>query len=441
MKIKRIISFTLTLTMLLTATVFIASAKTTINNDKDMLAETSSLQAYNLYLEKEMTSAGLSGVAYVTQNGIVIAQHASGMQNTNESIPMTTDSLFAIGSVSKQFCATAILILQEQGKLSVHDTLSKYFPEYEIGKNITIHHLLSMRSGIRDHVNIDEEFVGTESPFTQYQLSETATYKENQKTITDWLFNENLKFTPGEQFAYSNSNFLLLSIIVEQVSGVKYTEFVKENIFNPLGMTNSGTYEELYTHPDLAEYILPDGYVPAEPYFHGMSYGCGDIVSNGPDIDKWLTSISHRTLLSDESYDAMLTNYGDNYGYGIFTDAKNGTFYHQGDIASYQTFAMTLPEKNINIFVVTNDVNTMTNNGFGMNQFGYNILNKVNTKTVLGDVDSDKQVSILDATALQMHFAQIKTLSTKQLRSGDTDGDGKVSIMDATEIQLHLAQK
>ena len=432
MKIKRISSLLLCLAILLSASVFVTNAKA-------QLAPTSSLNAYDQYLEKMMTTQNIHGVAYATQNGQLIAKHANGIQNNKENINITTDTLFPIGSVSKQFCATSILVLQEQGKLSANDTLSMYFPEYEIGKDITIHQLLCMRSGIRDHVNPDKFYTGAEIPTDQYTLATNVTYKENQKAITDWLFTQELKFTPGEQFDYSNSNFLLLSMIVEQVSGKKYSEFLKENILDPLKMTNTGSYDELYTHSDLAQPAVPEDYELTEPLYSGLNYGCGDLVSNGPDIDKWLTSLSKHTLMSEESYTAMTTNYGDNYGYGVYTDPKAGAIYHQGNILSYETFVITVPEKNINIFVVTNDMLTVHNNGYDLNQFAYDILNKVNTKTVLGDLDGDKQISILDATAIQLHIAQINILTTRQLKGGDTDGDGKVSVLDATEIQLHLA--
>lgn len=436
MKIKRTISLFLSLVMILTAAVFSvpASAATT------QTAQTSSFKAYDDYLEKMMIDADITGVAYITQNGQVIAQHARGMLNTKENREMEIDALFPIGSVSKQFCATAVLMLQEQGKLSVHDTLSKYFPEYEIGKDITVQNLLTMRSGIRDHVNYDEEFVGTEIPTDQYTLSDTATAQENQKSITDWLFTQKLKFEPGTQYSYSNANFLLLSMIVEQVSGEKYNDFIKENIFAPLDMTNSGFYIELYTHPDMVEHKFPEGIEPADAYIHGLSQGAGDLVSNTEDMDKWLTSLSHRTLLSEESYNEMFTDYGDKYGYGIETE--KGSVYHQGNIVTYETFALTNAAKDINVFVVTNDVDAAYEKGFTMSTLGFALYNKVSSsKAKLGDVDSDSEISILDATALQMHFAQIKTLSARQLKSGDTDGDGQVSIMDATEIQLHLAQK
>ncbi|MBR2715472.1 MAG: serine hydrolase [Ruminococcus sp.] len=447
MNFKKTISVILSLLTLISTLAISPNASAQASNDTlvvdfdktENLATVSSLNAYDKYLENMMNNFGITGVSYVTQDGKVIAQHSSGMQNSKDNIPMSRDTLFPIGSISKQFCATAIMMLQQQGKLSVDDTLEKYFPEYEIGKDITIKNLLSMRSGIRDHVNPDEDYVGHEIPTNEYLLSETATYKENIKTITDWLFTQKLKFEPGTDHAYSNSNFLLLSIIVEDVSGIKYSQFIKENIFKPLNMTNSGFYEELYGSPDFAEDVLPDDVELLPPYFH-LSTGSGDLVSNAPDMDKWLTSISKRTLLTDESYDEMTTDYGSEYCYGI--QAQKGSYFHQGDITTFESFALTNPAKNLNIFVVTNDVQKIDENNYNMSIYGFAIFEKLSSsKAKLGDVDSDGVVSILDATAIQMHFAQIKTLSSKQLRYGDTDGDGEVSVLDATELQLHLAQQ
>ena len=117
------------------------------------------LQEYQKALDTIIEKYNISGVAYVTRNGRVMCQSATGMQNTEKGIEMTMDTLFPIGSISKQFCATAVLMLQDQGKLSVNDTIDKYFPEYKYASQITIHHLLSMRSGIYDYLNDNPDAV------------------------------------------------------------------------------------------------------------------------------------------------------------------------------------------------------------------------------------------------------------------------------------------
>ncbi|MBQ2971064.1 MAG: serine hydrolase [Ruminococcus sp.] len=449
MKIKKIVSIALSILILLSAVVFAfpASATSTseslqveINTaDKNSVAPLSTLKSYQSYLDKIVNLKEFTGVAYVTQNGYVLCQSANGMQSTLDNKEMTIDTLFPLGSVSKQFCATAVLLLQEQGKLSVHDTMEKYFPEYEIGKDVTVQNLLNMTSGIRDHVNPDASYKDHEIPTDEYFLYETATSAENKKAITDWLFTQQLKFTPGSSFSYSNANFFLLSIIVEQVSDMNYMDFIKQNIFTPLGMTNSGFYEELFNSPDLAEHSLPDGLQPSEPHFHGLSQGAGDLVSNAKDMDKWLTSISDRTLLSEESYEEMTTDYGYDYGYGIFIGSKDGSIYHGGNIATYESCALTIPEKDINIFVVTNNVVAMNSKNLPMPTFAQGISNKIRT-SMFGDVNGDGDITVLDATAIQMHVAQLQMLTDEQAKRGDTNGDGEVSVLDATDIQRLIAK-
>ncbi|MBQ6626937.1 MAG: serine hydrolase [Ruminococcus sp.] len=435
MKVKRIVSLVLCLALILSVALFPSNAA-----EKSEITTTSSMKSYDLYLEKMMKTAKIEGVAYVTKDGSVIGQHASGMQNTQANKAMSIDALFPIGSVSKQFCATAVLLLNEQGKLNLDDTLSMYFPTYEIGKDITIHELLSMRSGIRDHVNYDEDYKGFEDPLAQYTLSDKASYKENQKIITDWLFTQELKFTPNEKFDYSNANFLLLSMIVEKVSGEKYSDFVQKNIFDKLSMTNSGFYEDLVESENLAEHHLPEGQFPIDAYCKGLSQGAGDIVSNAKDMDKWLTSISKRTLLTDKSYDLMTEDYGENYGYGVMTDKNLGSIYHNGNITTYETCILTVPEKEINVFVVTSDVESVYKKNYNMNLFANAIAKKFTGKTVVGDVNEDKDITIIDATTIQRHVAQLTTFTSAQLKAGDANGDGDVTIIDATEIQRFIAK-
>lgn len=435
MKLKKIISIILSVTLISSVALFSANAGV-----KTEIASTSSMKSYDKYLERMMTTAKISGVAYITKNGAIIGQHARGLQNTEENIEMSVDTLFPLGSVSKQFCATSILMLLDQGKLSVNDTLAMYFPEYEIGKDVTIHQLLCHRSGIRDHVNYDEDYKGFEDPLAQYTLSDKASYKENQKIITDWLFTQELKFTPNEKFDYSNSNFLLLSMIVEKVSGEKYSDFVQKNIFDKLSMTNSGFYEDLVSSPSLAENHLKEGNLPLEPYHKGVSQGAGDIVSNAKDIDKWLDSISHRTLLSDESYDMMATDYGENYGYGVILTDSTGAIGHSGGIITYESYILTIPQRQLNVFVVTNDFETVATKNYNMVAFSNAIVNKFTGKTVVGDVTDDKDITVIDATAIQRHVAQLTNFTAAQLKAGDANGDGELTILDATEIQRFIAK-
>lgn len=380
------------------------------------------------FLEEQMEKYNLSGVAYITRNGEVLAQYARGMANNAEEKAMTIDTLFPLGSNSKQFCATSILLLQEQGKLSVDEPITKYFPEYTKAQGVTIKNLLTMRSGIVEYNSV---------AFAEYTPSVDATAQENQQIILDWLYTQELTFKPDQYHEYINTNFFLLSIIVEQVSGQSYHEFVKENIFIPLGMENSGSYEEFFNHPDLAELTCDTNGIPVEAEVKGLSNGAGDLVSNAKDMDKWLTSFKEGTILSEESITEMTTDYsfGVGYGYGISIH-DDGALTHGGMIQSYYSLPRTYTQDGFNVFVATNYLQTQMD-------FASNIVDavsdKLNPKGIVGDSNFNKAVNVKDATSIQKHVAGLITLTEPGLTLADADSNGKVNVKDATAIQKYVA--
>lgn len=432
MIIKKTLSVILAVFMLLTPLFAVSTQAAEIQNS---VVTTSSMKAYQDFLDELMVEYNITGIAYVTHNGRVLCQSTRGMQNTKENKEITIDTLFPIGSISKQFCAATVLLLQEQGKLDVNETIDKYIPEYKYAKDITIKNLLNMRSGIRDIVNYDSQYKGQEDPTKLYTLSDTATKEENHQVIIEWLNTQALKFTPDKSSSYSNTNYTILSIIVERASGIDYADFVKHNIFEPLKMTNSGFYEELVESPNLAEHHLPEGMMPIDPYYKGFAQGAGDIVSNAKDMDKWMTALSKGTLLSEESFDAMTTPI-QGYGYGVNVDNELCSIFHNGSATTYISAMLCFYEKNFNVFVVTSDAESLE---YPTDYFVMDVADEINTDIMLGDVDGDGDVSIIDATAVQLYIAQLEKLSKEQAYYADTDGDGALSIMDATEIQLFIA--
>ncbi len=383
------------------------------------------------YLDEQMEKNDINGVVYVTKNGGAVCQSARGMANTSEAKELAIDTLFPIGSNSKQFCAAAVLMLQEQGRLNVDDPVTKYFPEYTTASDVTVKDLLTMRSGIRNHL---------EGLFAEYTLTEDATSEENKQTILEWLYAQKLEFKPNTGFSYSNSNYLLLSIIVEKVSGQSYAEFIKENIFAPLGMADSGFYEELTDHPDLAEHTGgSDMFI--DPEFKGLIQGSGDLVSNAKDMDKWMTSLRECRILSEKSIAEMTKNYSqrNGYGYGIRVQ-EDGGLCHDGAIVTYLSFVLTYPEDGFNIFAVTNDIE---NKGNMLVNLVFEAAEKYKDIEVpdgmCGDVNCDSKVNIKDATAIQKHIAGLVTLADEGLAVADVDASGVVNIKDATVIQKHIA--
>lgn len=280
------------------------------------------------------------GVIYAVENGKAVASFASGTLENGEKI--TIDSPMPLGSVSKQFCAAAVLLLQEQGKLSVTDTLDKYFPEYADGKKLSLHNLLSMRSGITEPTEEAGDII-----------SDDATEAENVAAIKKWIFSQPLNFEPDSNYAYTNANYFLLADIVEQVSGEKYVDFLREKFFEPLGMTHTGAIIELSANPAWAQGNIYKQ-VDTQP---GLTKGAGDLISNAADVTAWLNALSGGKVLSEESYKAMTTDYSpeEHYGYGLYLKL-NGGVGHYGAIQIYSSFDYVNTDKNRTLVVMSNTV-------------------------------------------------------------------------------------
>ncbi len=281
------------------------------------------------------------GIVYLTQNGTPIYSHTKGTDEGGADL--TIDSPIYIGSTSKQFCATAIMMLKEQGKLSVDDTLDKYYPEYELGKDITIKNLLTMRSGI------PEILEGVEG----YSIDKTES--ENIAIINEWIFEQPLNFEPDSQWEYSNSNFYLLSNIVEEVSGQHYHDFIRENIFTPLKMESSGFVEEVKDNELFSSGLTYDTF-ELDMEASGITKGAGDIISTATDMDKWMTGFRSGKIISDESYKEMTTDYSEDSGqiycYGLYGLYKKGKG-HPGHIGDYIALDYFNDEYDYNLFVST----------------------------------------------------------------------------------------
>lgn len=273
-------------------------------------------------IDSLMTENAFEGSAVLTHNGEAVWQYANGKALNGESI--TVDTPLPIGSVSKQFCAAAIMKLRDGGKLSVDDTLDKYFPEYREGKKLTVRDLLTMRSGISDIVNSGP--IDTVSP--------NNTYGENRTAVQKAIFDLALVFEPDTRFEYSNSNYILLSAVVEKISGQTYDAYLRSAFFEPLGMNATGSVDEFSgTAPSWAGGIDYSDIV-------GLATGAGDIISTASDMTKWLNGLKDGKVLSPESFREMTTDYSSDsanaYGYGFMLDYKNGVG-HPGNILVAET--------------------------------------------------------------------------------------------------------
>ena len=349
---KKLLAFIFSIVLVLSA-VACSSRNADSNSTVDTTAvettaETSAVADFNDEMKEKMDKTlkkkDFEGIVCLTQNGSVVYQSVTGKDEKGDDL--TVDSTMLIGSVSKQFCAAAIMLLRDQGKLSIDDKLDKYYPEYSDGKKITLKNLLSMRSGIPDMVN--EGKVDGISP--------DKTDAENTALIKEWIFSQQLLFDPDSTYAYSNSNYFLLSNIVEQVSGQTYINFIRKNFFEPLDMTHSGFVDEIRDSPEWARGLTYDSMEAGEDAA-GLTKGAGDIASNAPDMEKWMTGLSSGKVISLDSYREMTDDYSPEiakrYGYGL-SGMFDGGVGHPGGIGTYTALDYINEERGYNLFIVNN---------------------------------------------------------------------------------------
>lgn len=280
------------------------------------------------YVNRYVKNNQFSGAVLVAKGGKVVLSKGYGMANYELDVANVAQTKFRLGSITKQFTAMAILQLQEKGLLSVDDPITKYFPDYKIAEKVTIHHLLSHTSGIHNFTN-DPEY------------GQTMTLPSPiEKTIARFK-DKPLDFAPGEKWDYSNSGYILLGAIIEKVSGKSYEEYLKENIFQPLGMTNTG-----YDHSDVilknraAGYQMSKGKMVNASYLDmSIPHAAGALYSNVEDLYLWDRALYTEKLVKKATLEKIFTPVKNDYGYGWAIENQKGhkRISHNGGINGFGT--------------------------------------------------------------------------------------------------------
>jgi CubicO group peptidase (beta-lactamase class C family) len=258
------------------------------------------------YIQPYVEGNNFSGSILIAKGGEILVSKGYGLANYELAVANMPATRFHIASLSKTFTAAAILMLEEQGKLHVHDALAKFIPDYPNGDKITIHHLLTHTSGIP---NVNDLPIYAEKSKSRLSLTE----------IIQLFKDKPLEFAPGARYRYSNSNYNLLAFIIEKVSGKSYGEFLTKNIFQPLGMNETA-------NDDGSEELIPNrasGYVPVgmrevenAPYLNwSVKTGNGSLYSTVGDLYKWDRALYAEKILKKGTRDKMFTDYG-GFGYG-----------------------------------------------------------------------------------------------------------------------------
>ena len=300
----------------------------------------------------EQTGAPSASIAVVKDGHVVYVQAYGNAELGPKVLRARPAMRYAIGSISKQFTASALLLLQQQGKLSLDDKVAKYFPRLTRAREITIRQLLTHTSGYQDYWPQDYTFAQMRQP-TQ------------PAAILDRWARQPLDYEPGTRWQYSNTGYVLAGLIVEKVSGEPLYRFLERRIFEPLGIESVRNFDdEPLAHgtvPGYESYALgpprPSGY--SGP---GWLFGAGGLAMTAEDLARWDISLMERTLLSASSYRALETETllnngaGTDYALGldVAIDRQRRKLEHGGEVAGFTALNVVYPDDRVAIVVLTN---------------------------------------------------------------------------------------
>lgn len=286
------------------------------------------------------------GTVLVARDGKVVFDKAYGMANLELDVPNTPDTKFRLGSITKQFTAAAILLLEQRGKLKVDDRVKTYLPDAPMAwDRITIFNLLTHTSGIPNFTSMPD--YGAVKLSSRSASAAVSAFRERP-----------LDFGPGEQMSYSNSGYLVLGDIIEKVSGQSYEKFIAENIFTPLGMTNSGYDSNTAIIKGRASGYakMPSGYMNAGYIHMSIPHAAGALYSTTRDLLKWEQALFAGKVVSKASLERMTTPFKNNYALGLTSTMSRGrrVIAHNGGIDGFNTAMAYYPDTRTVVIVLAN---------------------------------------------------------------------------------------
>lgn len=304
-------------------------------------------------IENAINETQLVGASVgVMRHNEVIFARGYGYADLDNKVEATEHTVYQVGSITKQFTALAIMVLVEQGKVNLNDIMLDYLPNYpQRDHKVTIDQLLNHTSGIKSYTDI-EKF---------WEISERDL---SRKEIIDLFSSEPVEFSPGENYQYNNSGYYLLGLIIENVSGMRYADFLKANVWQPLEMFDTHylgknkNVENLATGYDHKDNEL----VLARPLGMDNPFSGGSLGSSVLDLLKWQTALNEDQLISRQSYNKMIEpglltgGKHTTYGYGFFMSNLNGhrKIEHGGTINGFRAQLSTYPDDGLTVTVLCN---------------------------------------------------------------------------------------
>lgn len=297
-------------------------------------------------VEAYAAAGNFQGAVLVARDGQPLLNRGFGMASIEWSIPAAPGTKFRLGSVTKQFTGMAVLLLEEQGKLAVTDSIRKLIPEApEAWDKVTIHHLLTHTSGIPSFTSL---------PDYQKTNALPAPPAETMKRVTGMP----LEFEPGARFKYSNTGYTLLGMIVERASGMAYDAFLRKHVLAPLEMHDTGYHHNNAIVPRMASGYTrgPKGLEPAGHIDMSIPHAAGALYSTTQDLMKWDAALRRGALLSKASYEKYFKPEKDGYAYGWVVREQGGMVVqqHGGGIEGFSTVITRVPAEKLLVVALSN---------------------------------------------------------------------------------------
>lgn len=286
------------------------------------------------------------GTILVARNGQIILSKGYGYANLEWEVQNTPITKFRIASLTKQFTAAAVLLLEEKKKLKINEPITRYIPDAPSAwKEITIFNLLTHTSGIPNYTRFPNFSAITTMPKTP--VEQIALFR-----------NHPLNFLPGVDFEYNNSAYVLLGYLIEQICGQSYENFVMDNIFKPLEMNDSGydSHSQIILHRASGYMVSPKGLCNAEYLDMSIPYSAGSLYSTTEDLLRWEKGLFEGKILSTTSVKKMMTPFKNDYGLGvrIYSLDRHQTISHAGGTSGFNTKLIYCPDDKLTVIVLAN---------------------------------------------------------------------------------------
>ncbi|HEX8705528.1 MAG TPA: serine hydrolase domain-containing protein [Myxococcaceae bacterium] len=310
-----------------------------------------SLARLDAYLQGIYPADAPGGVVLVTRDGKTIFRKAYGLAHLERGSRLTPDAVFRIASITKTMTAAAILQFVEKGQLSLEDEVTKHFPDYPTrGQRITLRHLLSHTSGLPDYADLDLRGARNRPPQQLLALTQDLP----------------LGFMPGTDYAYSNTGYVLLGLLIEKLSGLSYGEYMERQLFKPLGMRHT-----VYASRGLPG--LVPGYRKKEGQYENVGeldatlpYAAGALLSTVDDLARWNAALDAGKVLSERSLREAFTrtplrggrtaSYG--LGWGLLDEGPYAIQHHAGDFEGYTGIVYRVPARRLAVIVLSNNIDS-----------------------------------------------------------------------------------